>query len=79
MGNFIVGLAVYNSPLKWIAGLTGTVCIVLIMMGSTKRLEAAQDERYGDQPKYQEYTRTVPILFPFIPVYTLKKLRVYLG
>jgi hypothetical protein len=36
-------------------------------------LENTQDERYGVQPEYQAYIRTVPVLFPFIPVYSLKK------
>jgi hypothetical protein len=34
------------------------------MMGSTKRLENTQDKRYGDQRKYQEYIRSVAVLFP---------------
>jgi len=56
--------------------LVGAVCIVLIMMGSTKRLEYAQDERYGDRPEYQQYIQVVPVLFPYVPVYSLKKIRV---
>ena len=68
----------YNTPMKWIASAVGLVCIVLIMVGSTKRLENTQDERYGGQPKYQDYIGTVPVLFPFIPVYSLKKVRVFL-
>ena len=78
VGNWVIGTAFYNSPLKWSASLAGMVCIVLIMMGSTKRLERKQEERYGSQPEYQDYIRTVPVLFPFIPVYSLKKVRVYL-
>lgn len=78
VGNWIIGVAAYNSPLKWIAGVVGMVCIVLIMMGSTKRLEKTQAKRYGNQSAYQEYIRTVPVLFPFVPVYSLQKVRVYL-
>jgi hypothetical protein len=48
------------------------------MMGSTKRLERAQYDRYGQAPEYQKYIQTVPVLFPFIPIYTLKNIRVYL-
>ena len=48
------------------------------MMGSTKRLEKQQDGRYGQQPAYQEYVRSVPVLFPFVPIYSLKNVRVYL-
>jgi hypothetical protein len=48
------------------------------MMGSTKRLEESQDSRYGASPDYQRYTQTVPVLFPFVPIYSLKKVRVFL-
>lgn len=78
VGNWVVGVMFYNTPMKWIASTVGMVCIVLIMMGSTKRLENTQDERYGSLPKYQDYIGTVPVLFPFIPVYSLKRIRVFL-
>ncbi len=78
VGNWILGIPYYDSPLKWIASLIGMVCIVLIMMGSTKRLEESQDSRYGSQPSYQTYVRTVPVLVPFVPIYSLKNLRVFL-
>ena len=78
VGNWVMGILFYDSPLKWIASLIGLVCIVLIMMGSTKRLENTQDKRYGNQTEYQKYICTVPVLFPFIPVYSLKKIRVFL-
>ena len=48
------------------------------MIGSTKRLEKSQGERYGALPEYQDYIRRVPVLFPFVPVYTLQNVRVYL-
>jgi steroid 5-alpha reductase family enzyme len=77
VGNWVVGVKAYTSPLKWITSLGGLVGIVLIMIGSTRRLERGQDERYADQPKYQEYIRAVPVLFPFVPVYSLKKICVF--
>ncbi len=78
-GNWIAALAFYTSALRWVASLIGLVCIVLIMMGSTKRLEEQQNQRYSERPEYQDYIRTVPILVPYIPVYSFKTLRVYLG
>ena len=78
-GNWVAALAFYSSVLRWVASLIGLVCIVLIMMGSTKRLEEQQDQRYGERPEYQDYVRAVPILIPYIPVYSFKTLRVYLG
>lgn len=79
VGNWIVGLAAYTSPVQWLLSLIWLGCIVLIMLGSTRRLEHTQDERYGSLPAYQTYTRTVRVIFPWVPVYTLKPLRVYLG
>jgi len=78
VGNWMLGILYYDTPLKWIASLVGVVCIILIMMGSTKRLEESQDHRYGSQPAYLAYVRTVPVLFPFVPVYSLKNVRVFL-
>ena len=78
VGNWVMGLLFYVSPLRWIASAIGLVCIILIMVGSTKRLERSQGERYGHLPEYQQYVRTVPVLFPFVPIYTLKNVRVFL-
>lgn len=78
VGNFLMGLIFYTSVLRWVIALMGVICIVLIMMGSTKRLERSQGERYGNLKEYQDYTRTVPVLFPFVPIYSMKDIRVYL-
>jgi len=78
IGNWVAGFVFYTSALQWIASFVGLICIVLIMMGSTKRLEQAQDERYGAQPAYQAYSGQVPVLFPFVPLYSLKRVRVFL-
>lgn len=77
-GSWLMGLPFYRGALAWTMGLVGLVCIVLIMMGSTKRLEQSQDARYGALPAYQAYVRRVPVLFPWLPIYSLKGVRVYL-
>ena len=78
IGSFVAGLSAYGGVGQWVSAAIGLVCIVLIMIGSTKRLERKQEERYGARADFQEYTRTVPVLFPFVPVYTLRNVRVYL-
>lgn len=78
VGNFVAGAAFYAGAGWWAAATAGLVCIVLIMMGSTKRLDAKQKGRYGVRPDYQQYSTTVPVLFPFVPVYSLERVRVYL-
>jgi steroid 5-alpha reductase family enzyme len=76
VGNWIMGIAFFNSILAWVCGLIGTVCLILIMVGSAKRLEASQTKRYGELESYQTYVRTVPVLFPFLPIFTLKDARI---
>ncbi|MCK6510274.1 DUF1295 domain-containing protein [Myxococcota bacterium] len=77
-GSFVLAIPFYTSALRWFLCIVGYVCIVLIMMGSTKRLEHSQGERYGEDPAYQAYIRTTPVLFPFVPIYSLQGVRVYL-
>jgi steroid 5-alpha reductase family enzyme len=78
VGNFVAGVHALKGFVTWAFAASGLVCIVLIMMGATKRLERNQDERYGSDPEYQQYIRTVPVLFPLVPLYSLKNVRVFL-
>jgi steroid 5-alpha reductase family enzyme len=76
VGSWMMAIPFYTTWLEWAAALLATLAIVLIMMGSTKRLETAQEQRYGSRPEYQAYIRSVPVLFPWLPLYTLKGVRV---
>lgn len=78
VGNTMAGVAALSGIIHWSFALLGLICIVLIMMGSTKRLEKKQDERYGTDPEYQKYIKTVPVLFPLLPIYSLKNVKVYI-
>jgi len=78
LGSFLVGMAFFDQWWHWLLAAVGLVCIVLIMIGSTKRLERKQKKRYGENAEFLAYCRTVPVLFPWVPVYTLKNIRVYL-
>lgn len=42
-------------------------------ISGARRLELRQDKNYGADPEYQEYVRKVPIIIPFIPLYSVKK------
>jgi len=77
-GNLAAAALLLHGWAQWLMALTGWVCIVLIMIGSTKRLEKKQEQRYGVMQEYREYIKKVPVLFPFIPIYSLKNVRVYL-
>jgi len=79
LGNFIACLPVRAGWGSWLLAAIGLVCIELIMLGSTRRLELKQAQRYGSDPQFEQYIQTTPVLFPFVPLYSVKRLRVYLG
>ena len=58
---------------QWAVILTGYVGIIFVMFSGARRLELRQDKNSGDDPEYQKYVTTVPILLPFIPLYSVKK------
>lgn len=68
------GLSAYGSGGAWTLTLLGMLYILALMTAAAAGLERKQDERYGDRPDYQEYVRSVPILFPWVPLFTLRKL-----
>lgn len=79
IGVWTAGASFYRGAAQWIVTLIGLAAIILIMLGSARRLESSQERRYGTDPAYRKYAKSVPILFPFVPLYSLKNLKVYLG
>ena len=73
IGVWVMGIGFYKTAMEWVISLIGMVCIVYIMFGSTKRLEKTQISRYGNLPEFQKYSKSVPILIPWLPLYTLQK------
>jgi steroid 5-alpha reductase family enzyme len=78
-GNLIAGATLLGTTLAWAAAIIGYACIILIMIGSARRLEIKQEARYGADPEFQSYTKKVPVIVPLLPVYSLKNARIYLG
>ena len=58
---------------QWIVVAVGYVGIIFVMFSGARRLELRQDKNYGSDPEYRKYVKTVPILLPFIPLYSVKK------
>ncbi len=58
---------------QWIVIAIGYIGIIFVMFSGARRLEIRQDKNYGNDPEYQKYVKTVPILLPFIPLYSVKK------
>lgn len=73
LGVLLGGATAMKGLQQWIPAVIGFVLIIWVMFSGARRLEIRQDRNYGDDPEYQEYTRTVPIIIPFIPLYSVKK------
>ena len=58
---------------QWVIVLIGYLGIIFVMFSGARRLEVRQNKNYGSDPEYQKYVKTVPILVPFIPLYSVEK------
>lgn len=72
-GVFISGIGSNHGVWQWAAVLAGYIGIIYVMFGGARRLEVRQNRTYGDDPEYQKYVRTTPIMIPFIPLYSVEK------
>ncbi|MDO4805433.1 MAG: DUF1295 domain-containing protein [Lachnospiraceae bacterium] len=72
-GVFVSGVTALHGPVRWICALLGYVGIIYVMFSGARRLEMRQNRNYGDDPEYQKYVKTVPILIPFVPLYSVEK------
>ena len=79
VGQWLAGIMAYSHWSHWLMSLAGLLSIELVMIGSTRRLEFKQDQRYGADPDYQKYVTTVPVLTPGLPIYSVKGAKIYLG
>jgi len=79
LGVWISAISAYRSLSYWVLGTLGFLCIELVMLGSSRRLELKQSQRYGSDAAFAAYARKVPILFPMLPIYSLQNLKVSLG
>ena len=71
-GVFVSALDVLNTWYQWTLAIAGYLAIIYIMLNGAKRLEKRQSARYGEDPEFQEYVKKTPIIFPLIPLYSLK-------
>ena len=72
-GELISGIGAVCGVGQWIVVLVGYIGIIFVMFSGARRLEIRQDKNYGNDPEYQKYVTTVPILLPFVPLYSVKK------
>lgn len=72
-GVLLSGINVLSGVLQWVLALLGYFGIVYVMFSGARRLEVRQNKNYGKDPEYQAYIKSVPILLPFIPLYSVEK------
>ena len=72
-GVLISGLSALSGVGQWCLALLGYAGIVYVMFSGARRLEVRQNKNYGADPEYQSYVKSVPILLPFIPLYSVEK------
>ena len=72
-GVLISGFGSLTGAGQWVMALIGYAGIIYVMFSGARRLEIRQNKNYGSDPEYQKYIKTVPILLPFIPLYSVEK------
>ena len=72
-GSFIICFGSCCTVGQWVIATLGYIGIVYVMFSGARRLEVRQNKNYGNDPEYQKYVTTVPILLPFIPLYSVEK------
>ena len=72
-GVFVGGITIYAGALQWIVAILGYLGIVYVMFSGARRLETRQNKAYGDDPEYQRYVKSTPIMIPLIPLYSVEK------
>ena len=70
---FVVGIGAGMNAPQWIATIGGYADIVFVMFSDARRLEIRQDKTYDDDQEYRKYVKTVPIMIPFVPLYSIKR------
>ena len=72
-GTVLSGIGSVHGIGQWSVVLVGYIGIIFVMFSGARRLEVRQNKNYGTDPEYQKYVKTVPILLPFIPLYSVEK------
>ncbi len=72
-GVLISGANVLSGVGQWVLALIGYIGIIFVMFSGARRLELRQNKNYGNDPEYQAYVKSTPIMVPFIPLYSVAK------
>jgi len=76
LGVWVSAMSTYRTFSARALGSLGLLFIVLVMVGASRRLELKQSKTYASCAAYEAYSRRVPILLPFLPIYSLRSPKV---
>ncbi|MBQ5896083.1 MAG: DUF1295 domain-containing protein [Bacteroidaceae bacterium] len=72
-GSFTISFGADCTPWQWTIASLGYTGILYVMFSGARRLELRQQERYGNNPEYQQYIKRRPLIIPFLPIYSVAK------
>ena len=72
-GVLLSGVGALTGAAQWIMAFIGYDGIIFVMFSGARRLEIRQNKNYGKDSEYQQYVKSVPILLPFVPLYSVEK------
>ncbi len=72
-GALLSGIGAGLAAWQWIIAIIGYIGIVYVMFSGARRLEIRQNEVYGNDPEYQKYAKSTPVLIPLLPLYSVEK------
>lgn len=64
---------------QWLMALIGYAGIIFVMFSGARRLELRQNRSYGSDEEYRRYVKSVPILLPLVPLYSVEKYKFLVG
>ncbi len=78
-GVLLVGMLYLRGAFQWAIAILGFLGIIYVMFSGARRLELRQERNYGSDPGYREYVRNVPIMIPFVPLYSVKNWKLFVA
>ena len=72
-GSMFVCIGAACSAWQWIIASLGYTGIIYVMFSGARRLEMRQEETYGKDAAFKEYTAKTPLIIPFVPIYSVAK------
>ena len=79
IGFFLSAIQAYKNIWQFMISFSGLITIIFIMFGGARRLELRQDKNYGEIKEYKLYKSTVPIIIPFVSLYSVKEYTCLVG